>query len=1239
MYTPTIFDQTDRSGIAPALRYDGASPLTGIPSRNDIVAEFDNVMTVILQQSLFGKQPIHFMPTEVSDDTSEYVNNISSYILRITGTLINGQKAVVKITGIKPFFDVEVPEEMPLSTSKTRLVNILSNTLKGTSKFGIEHISAFPLQGYHTEKKLYIRIITWNQFDQYNALKAVRGVGIRTASDDLTPIYYYRKVAREERLPLSSWAVLTNYSYILSENGYLFRVSMGNYSPISDEDYNNPLISSALVRDRTLVLTWDIEIYSSLGLGKFPTAQSDESNMFMICMTVHWKDDPNPLKQICLVDVETAPNPCQTTIICGSQTNLLKAFALYWKLLSLDIHIGFNDSQYDWRFIVEKAKKLGIFEWMFNQMSLKPSSLEKITKWQYQYNKIKVNDIPFHSKHLKIPGCVAIDVRPCFMKLYSKTEKSSLAFYLNECGLKSKLDMPFHRMFKYYVRALKGTDASTAEQMREIAEYCIIDALSCQWLMIKRNVINEYRKVASIAFILLFDAHYFAIGMKVRNLLSAGAWQEGILTSTIPCEQTETGKYPGAYVFPLVKGLENRRPVTGLDFASLYPSLIMTYNLSPDKIILSRERSESPKESGKKLHEINFKFNGRDVLAWSIEHGNQAEMKGLYAKVLEKLLIRRNLLKRRLAPLKDKKEELEKEISLAEARGEDVTDAFKSEYSSVSFIVACQDAKQLALKVYMNTFYGKAGNSGSPFFLRELAGGVMSAGQKNIKLIAYFVKNKGFGIKYGDTDSLYLVCPEECFQKCDEAYDSGNGISKEEYWSQMVKISMEAIERLRDEVNDFLRNDNGSSFLKMAYEEVLFLVVFTGKKKYYGIPHTRKPNFNNKHFIRGVEIVKRGQSSLFRKVGRRIMDESMKVDNLCNLHQIIEDVLEETVKDISQTDFNEIIKTAVWRSDKNNKSVQRFISRMRDRHTREEADTKRLIKKGLTPKPYLYGIPESGERFKYVVVENDLSQKVGDKMEYPEVARCLGKKIDISYYLKSVVGLCACFINYDDSYQPSSETLLEALKKLKDGNKVGDNKADDGGIDEDDLNEDEEDEDRMDEDEVSKIRDSLAQKSAEKWVRGYIKNLHEGPKKDEAIISHLWKGARIYVKKLFDTTYADKGECLTNNAYYKSFLNALDKQEESIRLKLSSLLKEISEIDIEYRDSMYKLVTKKRAMTLEQYLTSYYLDECKLLAGFRNTWYTVVGLEITRYRTLSKLQDDKKDDSSKADIDEIIDLY
>jgi hypothetical protein len=158
------------------------------------------------------------------------------------------------------------------------------------------------------------------------------------------------------------------------------------------------------------------------------------------------------------------------------------------------------------------------------------------------------------------------------------------------------------------------------------------------------------------------------------------------------------------------------------------------------------------------------------------------------------------------------------------------------------------------------------------------------------------------------------------------------------------------------------------------------------------------------------------------------MEESTRVNNTHTLKQVVEDVLKETVKDISRTDLNEIIKTAVWKPDKDNKSVQRFISRMRNRHIREEADAKQLIKKGQTPEPYLYQIPEPGECFEYVVVENNSSERVGDKMEYPEVARRLSKKINISYYLNSVVSFCARFINYDERYHPSTETILEALK-------------------------------------------------------------------------------------------------------------------------------------------------------------------------------------------------------------------
>ncbi|CAI2195018.1 8185_t:CDS:2 [Funneliformis geosporum] len=226
-------------------------------------------------------------------------------------------------------------------------------------------------------------------------------------------------------------------------------------------------------------------------MGDIPNVKYEEDIVFMIYITVHWKDDPELLKQICLIDFETMLDSQLITIICESQ-----------------------------QFIVEKAKKLGVVKWMFNYISIKPS------------------------------GCVAIDVQPCFMRFHPKAKKSNLGDY------------------------------------------------------------------------------------------NASTLRDRILTSTIQYQQTESRKYPGVYVFLPIKGFKNKHPVTGLDFTSLYPSLIITYNLSSDKIILSQKYAESLRDSGKILYEINFKFNGNNVLAWSIRYNNIPEKKGLYATILKYLSVK-----------------------------------------------------------------------------------------------------------------------------------------------------------------------------------------------------------------------------------------------------------------------------------------------------------------------------------------------------------------------------------------------------------------------------------------------------------------------------------------------------------------------------------------------------------------------------------------------------------------------
>jgi hypothetical protein len=213
----------------------------------------------------------------------------------------------------------------------------------------------------------------------------------------------------------------------------------------------------------------------------------------------------------------------------------------------------------------------------------------------------------------------------------------------------------------------------------------------------------------------------------------------------------------------------------------------------------------------------------------------------------------------------------------------------------------------------MNTFYGEAGNSKSPFFLLQLAGGVTSAGQYNLKLVESIVLAEGFRIKYGDTDSLYLVAPGRYFTECDMSYARGE-LTKEEWMAAMVRITMRALGDIRDIVNARLVGDNGTKYLKLAYEEVLFPVAFVGKKKYYGIPHEKLVNFTpKKMFIRGIEVVKQGQPKLAITLGERIMWASLSLSNTRSMLEIVHDVLTESVTNPTQWGREHFTKTAAWK--------------------------------------------------------------------------------------------------------------------------------------------------------------------------------------------------------------------------------------------------------------------------------------------------------------------------------------
>lgn len=367
------------------------------------------------------------------------------------------------------------------------------------------------------------------------------------------------------------------------------------------------------------------------------------------------------------------------------------------------------------------------------------------------------------------------------------------------------------------------------------------------------------------------------------------------------------------------------------------------------------------------------------------------------------------------------------------------------------------ESTQKGLKLLANTFYGKSGDFRSDIYNLLVAAGVTTAGQMTIKAVAKFVIGLGYTVQYGDTDSLYLSAPDSEFAEVDAAYRSEiaevdekfRGVNKVlhvdktvmtpqeiqykearvaarlKWWDAQVRITMKSLDRLKEMVSDFLLEFNGTNFINMMYEEIMYPSELCGKKKYFGIGHIENTNFYPKElFVRGIEVVKQGKTAIGKQLGYEFMFEAVSVENERGPMEIAEDKIRKFYE--TKMDPGLFAQTARYRPEKQNVPVKRFYQRMKD----EQA---RIAATGDAEFAALHEPPEPGDKFTYVVVVkedrftiqgNRIENKKGDKMEYLRVYKASQNtpnpmKIDTSYYTKGeVVGIFARFIAYHDMFQP-----------------------------------------------------------------------------------------------------------------------------------------------------------------------------------------------------------------------------
>jgi DNA polymerase elongation subunit (family B) len=184
---------------------------------------------------------------------------------------------------------------------------------------------------------------------------------------------------------------------------------------------------------------------------------------------------------------------------------------------------------------------------------------------------------------------------------------------------------------------------------------------------------------------------------------------------------------------------------------------------------------------------------------------------------------------------------------------------------------------------------------------------------------------------------------------------------------------LEVIAKLRDEVNEFFSQDNGTRFLTMAFEEVLFPVLFASKKKYVGIAHEHKPSFakpldlaellakykkeiatkfpeyatdqilnaaddaliarrKKQFFIRGLDVVKRGMPNFAKEIILDILEEMVAITNTRELLHIVSDKIRNIYarKWNSPSMMYKFVMTDQYKPHKKNQKMHVFVQRMAD---------------------------------------------------------------------------------------------------------------------------------------------------------------------------------------------------------------------------------------------------------------------------------------------------------------------
>jgi len=539
-------------------------------------------------------------------------------------------------------------------------------------------------------------------------------------------------------------------------------------------------------RNQINVTTIDIEVQSDEG---FPHPDTASYPVTAICLK---NNIDNTYYVWGCGDYNVAESLMRTNRVvykkCESELELFQLFLAHWSMPSNypDVITGWNVRFFDIPYIINRSIKI-LGEDLTKKFSpwnmIEPGTVRRINRTEAVYD---------------IKGINTADYLELFQKYtYSAQESYRLDHIANVILGDKKLSYEEHgSLFDLY-----------KNDYQKFIDYNIKDVELVDRLEEKMGLITLMMTMAYKGGVNYSDT--FGVTAIWETIIYRHLYEQKV---AIPFyEEKIKSAYPGGYVKDPMVGMHDN--VVSFDLNSLYPSLIMQYNMSTETIA---EGMIAQIDIDKILDGQNFDNKGYSVGA----NGQcfNTKIKGVMPKLVDSMYADRVTIKNDMIAA-------QKELQVI-----DKTD--KQKLWNIERRISVAENEQMAIKILLNSLYGALGNRYFRFFDQRIAEAITLSGQLTIRWAEVAINkylntilktdNKDYVIAI-DTDSLYVTL--DALVKA---------VNPDDPINFMDKVSQDKLEPVLEKAYNQLYDLMGGieNRMVMKREAIADRAIWTAKKRY-----------------------------------------------------------------------------------------------------------------------------------------------------------------------------------------------------------------------------------------------------------------------------------------------------------------------------------------------------------------------------------------------------------------------